>query len=430
MNIFGLLKNNYTNINRMNLLQRTIADSTNRLSSGQKLTKDSPSDILRMSRFDSKLRGNQVAQRNIQDGVSLIQTTDSALASISSIGQRLKELSAQYNNGTLSADDKNTIENETKGLTKQISNIINNTSYNNKNVFSSNSISIMAGNDTSDVVKINIPELKTTISQTNSTGSTISNVPKFTLPTPDLSNFPDQGGWNGYTVAWDLDGYLTYDGNLTNGLFDGSGLYFNKGQEVYAGTWVNGVISGNGIFYNNDGSMKYDGEITNGTPNGYGKYYSNSGVIQYEGFIKNGYREGEGKTYDPNGNLIETKEYTDYSGGNSNSNTTSSFSLKDIGDFDVKEVLTNNFVDNNILKPVTDMRQELGTTEEVLNFRSDYLQSEETINTDALSHIQDVDIAKETLNISKSQILLNVNTTLFSQINDMTQNMVKALLSY
>lgn len=442
MNVLGLLKSNYANINKMNSLQKIISDSTKRLASGQKLTKDNPSDILRISRLDSELRGSQMAKRNVQDGISLIQTTGNALESVSSIGQRLKELSVQYNNGTLSDDDKNTIETEAKELTKQVSNIMNNTSFNGKNVFSSNSISIMAGNSTSDIVNINIHDISSNVAMTsstsqvaNNTNSTTSTVPRFTLPTPNLSNFPDQNGFTGYTVAWDLDGYLTYDGEMVNGLFDGAGIYYNKGQETYSGTWSKGKYNGYGFLYNTDGSLKYEGDIMNGTPDGYGKYYSDNGVIQYEGLIKNGYREGHGKTYDTNGNLIEEKDYTDYSGSPQTTPTTqtpsqpTNFSLKDIGSFDVKNILSNNFVDDNILKPITNMRQELGSTEEILNYKMDFLQTEEAIKTDVLSRIQDVDTAKEMLNMSKAQMLLQANTAMYSQINDMAQNMVKMLLA-
>ena len=78
------------------------------------------------------------AQRNAQDGISLVQTAEGALTEVHSMLQRVRDLAVQYKNGTLSTDDQDAIEAEVVALTTEITTITDptdGTKFNGKALF-------------------------------------------------------------------------------------------------------------------------------------------------------------------------------------------------------------------------------------------------------------------------------------------------------
>ena len=88
---------------RRNLGQSTAAlnKSLERLSSGLRINRaaDDAAGLAIAEGFRSQVRGSQVAQRNAQDGVSLVQTAEGALSETTNILQRVRELAVQASNG-------------------------------------------------------------------------------------------------------------------------------------------------------------------------------------------------------------------------------------------------------------------------------------------------------------------------------------------
>src|SRR3546814_5157884 len=72
----------------------------------------------------------QQAGRNANDGISLAQTADSALGEITNLVQRVRELAVQSASGTLSNNDRESIQLEATELLKQVNDIAGNTSFN------------------------------------------------------------------------------------------------------------------------------------------------------------------------------------------------------------------------------------------------------------------------------------------------------------
>ncbi len=70
------------------------------------------------------------AQRNAQDGISLVQTAEGALNEVHSMLQRVRDLKVQYQNGTLSTDDKDAIAAEVSQISGEIGNISTDTKFN------------------------------------------------------------------------------------------------------------------------------------------------------------------------------------------------------------------------------------------------------------------------------------------------------------
>lgn len=79
----------------------------------------------------AQIRGLEQAQRNIQDGISLVQTAEGGLAEIHNPNlQRLRELAVQSANDTLTHEDRHSIQEEINQIKKAIDDIANNTEFN------------------------------------------------------------------------------------------------------------------------------------------------------------------------------------------------------------------------------------------------------------------------------------------------------------
>jgi flagellin len=81
-----------------------VSKSMERLSSGLRINKaaDDAAGLGISEKMRSQIRGLAQSQRNIQDGVSMVQTAEGNLDEVHSILQRVRELAVQYKNGSLS----------------------------------------------------------------------------------------------------------------------------------------------------------------------------------------------------------------------------------------------------------------------------------------------------------------------------------------
>ena len=87
------------------------AKSMEKLSSGYRINRaaDDAAGLAISEKMRGQIGGLAQAQRNAQDGISLVQTAEGALTEVHSMLQRVRDLKVQYNNGTNSSDDKDAI---------------------------------------------------------------------------------------------------------------------------------------------------------------------------------------------------------------------------------------------------------------------------------------------------------------------------------
>src|SRR5215208_8252713 len=102
-----------------------IAKSMERLSSGFRINRaaDDAAGLSISERMRSQINGLAQANRNIQDGVSMVQTAEGNLDEVHSILQRVRELAVQYKNGSLSTAGKGAIQSEVDALSSEITRI-------------------------------------------------------------------------------------------------------------------------------------------------------------------------------------------------------------------------------------------------------------------------------------------------------------------
>lgn len=103
-----------------------------RLSTGLRISTaaDDAAGLAISERFRAQVRSTNQAVRNAQDGISLTQTGEGALNEVSSILIRMRELSIQANNGTVSSTDRDTLNEEFRDLINEVDRIAQSTTFN------------------------------------------------------------------------------------------------------------------------------------------------------------------------------------------------------------------------------------------------------------------------------------------------------------
>lgn len=157
-NVSALIANNSVGRNT-----NAAAKSMEKLSTGLRINRaaDDAAGLAVSEKMRSQLAGLEQANKNSQDAVSYLQTAEGALNEVSSITVRMKELSVQKDNGTLSAEDVAAIDLEMDALGEEINNIYDNTKFNGINVFTGKAgngaaqdIEMRIGNDASQTMTI------------------------------------------------------------------------------------------------------------------------------------------------------------------------------------------------------------------------------------------------------------------------------------
>ena len=148
----------------LNRSTQALNRSLERLSSGLRINRaaDDAAGLAIAENFRSQVRGTQVAQRNAQDGVSLVQTAEGALSETTSILQRVRELAVQAANGTQSTNNRLALNQEVMQLLEQIDDIAVDTEFNGIRVLSSaQTITLQSGANTSQTLTIRVSGAKT-----------------------------------------------------------------------------------------------------------------------------------------------------------------------------------------------------------------------------------------------------------------------------
>ena len=131
-----------TNVAAMNTYSRLTAANTAKtnslakLSSGSRINKagDDAAGLAISEKMKSQIGGLTQAKRNAQDGISLVQTAEGALNETHSILERMRDLTVQGANGTLTSTDRGSINKELNALHQELTRIATTTQFNTQNL--------------------------------------------------------------------------------------------------------------------------------------------------------------------------------------------------------------------------------------------------------------------------------------------------------
>jgi flagellin len=183
-NIMALIINtNLSSVNgqrNLNSSATSLATSMTRLSSGVRVNnaKDDAAGLAIANRMNSQIRGMTVAVRNANDGISLTQTAEGALGSLTDTLQRMRDLAVQSSsNAAVSASDRAKMDTEFKALNEELMRVVQNSEFNGKKILNGDlalglNIQVGATTDTNSRISVGVsnmsqllaPVTKTTLS--------------------------------------------------------------------------------------------------------------------------------------------------------------------------------------------------------------------------------------------------------------------------
>ena len=112
--------------------QGTLSTSMQRLSSGLRINnaRDDAAGLAIADRMNAQIKGITVAVRNANDGISLAQTAEGALSTVTDVLQRMRELAVQAQNGSNGTSDRANLDTEYQQLSAEITRIAAQTKFN------------------------------------------------------------------------------------------------------------------------------------------------------------------------------------------------------------------------------------------------------------------------------------------------------------
>lgn len=378
MRISDFAVSGLSNINLMNQQMKEIQNINKRLATGKKINSaaDDPSLVIRMSNFETQIREKEAQKGIMQDKISAVQTAEQSLGQVHDIGQRLREIAIQYKSDTLSNQEKRVLENETKILAKEIGETLSTTTFNQKKLFSNTNQQAGLKEDSLPITKFDKISTTTHKEEVQITSKT-------------------------YGLNVTVPGSPNLKGNFTLDLREGKNEHeFSiKINRIDNYGKLNFVSSKSGKFQMDLLGSKIEGvlELNNGSTednlDGTQRYRINGGPTATVGFEL---KSTEEKVI----TVEEKKEIT----------------LLNLGDEDVSALLNTDYIDKNILNPITSARAHLGLQQRQYERRMDQLDLNSEQLTKDYSMITDADMAYEKMNLIKHQLLLQNNMKLFEEI--------------
>ena len=382
--------------------------SLEKLSSGYKVNRagDDSAGLAISEKMRGQIRGLNMASKNIQDGISLIQTAEGALNEIHSLLQRGRELSVQASNDTNVNDDRKAIQMEIDEIKKEITNIGNNTEFNTKKLLDGS---------------------------LSSKGS--SNMSQSTLNAVGMSGSAAtvEDGW----ISFGYDSSLPYKVKLNQGekVEDDSskGLFTSLLISVNYGT--------GGIPQSLNIHATPNGEII--TLNDSNLIYSYNGIT----IDATATTTGSGTRYIGGVFLtagVNDKPTNDNSKSESlilqvgaNEGQTVELTIDDVRSQALGiggvSVLDNSLAQNaitsfdNAINTVSSVRSHLGAFQNRLEHTYNSVINTAENLTNAESRIRDADMAKEMMNFTKKSILMQATQSMLSQANQQSQSVLQLL---
>ena len=144
--------------------QNKMAQSVERLSSGLRINRasDDAAGLGITNALTQQINGANQGVRNLNDGISMVQTAEGAISAAQEMAQRILTLATQGANGTMGTTERSAIQNEMKQLLTAINSIGTRTKFSGNNLLNvdprlsvvTNQISLQASNQTSDVISL------------------------------------------------------------------------------------------------------------------------------------------------------------------------------------------------------------------------------------------------------------------------------------
>ncbi|OEE37996.1 MULTISPECIES: flagellin [Vibrio] len=352
-----------------------LNQSLERLASGKRINsaKDDAAGLQISNRLESQMRGLDVAVRNANDGISIMQTAEGAMQETTSLLQRMRDLSLQSANGANSKADRQALQEEMSALNDELNRIAETTSFGGRKLLNGSfgQSSFQIGASSGEAVQVSLNNMR--------------------------SDSLDMGGFS-YVAAGMADSQwrVTQDNRqLTMSYTDAKGKQHNIQIQAKVGddieelaTYINGQTDKVSASVNDKGQLQLfmAGKETSGT-------------IDFKGSLANQLQMNV-TGYE----AVDTLDITEVGGAQ-------------------RAVA----IIDTALQYVDSHRSELGALQNRFNHAINNLDNVHENLASSNSRIKDTDYAKETTQMVKQQILQQVSTSILAQAKKQP-NLALALL--
>lgn len=158
-NISGYLGSILTN--GMKQSQLELLQAYERISTGRRINRasDDAAGLAIATRMESQQRAMFAAERNTQMAINMVRTAEGSLNSVTEDVQRIRELSVQAANGTLTDTDRAAIQTEVANLKENISYTMSSAQFNTKDLFAGNTETFQVGPTSADQMQVEFPAI-------------------------------------------------------------------------------------------------------------------------------------------------------------------------------------------------------------------------------------------------------------------------------
>ncbi|MCW8344606.1 hypothetical protein MD535_01000 [Vibrio sp. ZSDZ65] len=216
------VQTNYASLVTQNTLQSTnasLSKSLEKLSTGFRINSaaDDAAGLQIANRLNLQSRGLNVAMRNSQDAISMMQTAEGAMEEMTNIAYRMNDLATQAANGTVTSADREAMNTEYGQLGAELQNIYNNSNFGGRSLlagadsFTSGQITFQIGSTASETLDVNLA------GQLSAVGNTLG---QFDILS-DISALKSQAE-SDYQSELDLFAATAASATTTSGLSDGT----------------------------------------------------------------------------------------------------------------------------------------------------------------------------------------------------------------
>jgi flagellin len=199
--------------------ENALAQSMQRLSSGYRINSaaDDAAGLAISERLEAQIGGLDQAQRNIQDGVSLVQTAEGSLTQVQSMLQRIRDLAVQYQNGTLSTTDQQAIQSEVNQLASEIERIGESAQFNGISLLTQNTtVTFQVGADDGQQISVALISLGSTVNTASFSLASSSGISQVDAAINAVSSADAAFGAVENRLQYSLANASIYEENLTS----------------------------------------------------------------------------------------------------------------------------------------------------------------------------------------------------------------------
>ena len=360
--------------------QTNMAGSVERLSSGLRINRarDDAAGLGVANILTQQINGSNQGIRNLNDGISMVQTAEGAIATATEMAQRIQALAIQGASGSLSQDGRTAIVNEVKQLISSINSITTRTKF--------------AGSALLDVADGTASATKFTLAASNLTTDTV------TLANSAFLNIGGGAVLQADGAITTVTGEATITVDQDHG-FDLSSLTGEKVYKLISGTYTQLGVVGSSQANGDTDIITLVEDISVGI-------LDNAVIV-----IGAGQLTRSADTSNPS--LLQTAYAANLSGSSASAASTAFLALSGSASRYISSLVTQ--------------RAELGAMQNQIEYSVNNITELSANLTAAKSRVVDTDYASETATLTKGQILQQAATAMLAQANQMP-NVILSLL--